>query len=552
MKPNANRMLYTGDCNYLFAHHYGRAGRGPYDAQVLHDHVDLLADSGVDTYAVNPNGQVPWYPSRALDHVLTGYRRGDTDFVRGHYPATDEQFTPEMLEKHLRTDVAMLDRYLDLAEAGVDWVAETAHACRRRNVSPWLTIRMNDGHGANSWEHSYMNCPPQRDPRYRLSGSRLDSRYGFNQCTAVCNYACAEVRDYYLAMIRELVEQYDYEGIELDWLRMPACCEPPASEQEIETMLEWTARIRGLTAQKARRTGRPYPVGLRIPCRLEALRTIGLDVPAMARRGLVDFVGPSNTWQTTWDVPYDRLHAELGEQVAIYGVIEDAPNWMFALDPATGRRGYRLLSTSEALLRGNSASKLALGADGIELFNFFCSDSGGVHPGAGPRAARYDAIGALADLDVLRGRPKHYALATAYNYWATTFFEYADQLPATVEHGGWRKFELSMCAEPDAVGLGLTAQIIVERGEDIPGLGVSFNGAWPNFDAMPTDELLVPTGAYTHHVPQHVGLNYRLKVEDIREGWNRLVLYHDAPAASPPDHACQPGICICSLELAVK
>jgi hypothetical protein len=551
MKPDANRLLYTGDCNYLFANHYGRMGQGPYDAQVLHDHVDLLADSGVDTYVLNPNGQVPWYPSRALSHVLTGYRRGDTDFFRGHYPPTDAHFTVERLEEYVRRDAAMLDRYLDLVEAGVDWVAETAAACRRRKLAPWLSIRMNDAHGGNSWERSYMNCPPQRDPNCRLSGKTLNPRHPPNRTMAVCDYRRPEVRDYYFTMIRELVEDYDYEGLELDWLRTPSCCEPPASKEDIGMMLDWMDRIRQLTARRARQTGKAYPLGLRTPCRLGTLRTIGLDVPEMARRGLIDFVGFSNTWQTSWDVPYDRLRRELGDDVAIYGVIEDAPNWMFARDPATGSTGCRLLSTSPELLRANAAGKLATGVDGIELFNFFCSDSAGVHGTAESGAARYDALRGLSDLDRLRGTRKHYALETSYNFWATRFFEFADQLPATVEHGAWRTFELALCAEPAGAGLQLTLQLVLERSEAVPELGVSLNGSWPTFEAKPTDELLVRTGAYSHHIPEHIGLNYRLAVEGIREGWNQVTVFHGEEARMPNQFPIKPGVRIVSLELSV-
>jgi len=64
MKPLKNRVLYTGDYNYPFAHHYGRTGSGPYTAEVLHDHADLLAGSGVDTYVVDPNGHVPCTPAK--------------------------------------------------------------------------------------------------------------------------------------------------------------------------------------------------------------------------------------------------------------------------------------------------------------------------------------------------------------------------------------------------------------------------------------------------------------------------------------------------------
>jgi hypothetical protein len=48
-------------------------------------------------------------------------------------------------------------------------------------VSPWLSIRMNDMHGANSWEGSYMNCALQKDPRYRLSGREVNPHGGVNR-----------------------------------------------------------------------------------------------------------------------------------------------------------------------------------------------------------------------------------------------------------------------------------------------------------------------------------------------------------------------------------
>ena len=102
-------------------------------------------------------------------------------------------------------------------------------------------------------------------------------------------------------------------------------------------------------------------------------------------RGVIDFVIFSNFWQTSWDMPYDRLRAELGSEVAIYGCVEDAPNWVsgrapnLTLEPGTAAPSYsnlgiRYLSASAELLRGNAAGKLAMGMDGIETFNFFCTD----------------------------------------------------------------------------------------------------------------------------------------------------------------------------------
>ena len=135
---------------------------------------------------------------------------------------------------------------------------------------------------------------------------------------------------------------------------------------------EWIAGIRKLTQSR----GKAYPLGLRVPANLGYMKNCGLDIKLLAREGLVDFVNFSNFWQTSWDIPYDSLRRELGPHVAIYGVIEDAPNWVDGYSPKTGTSGPRYLSASAELLRGNAANKLSMGCDGIEHFNFFCTDEG--------------------------------------------------------------------------------------------------------------------------------------------------------------------------------
>jgi hypothetical protein len=512
-----HRNLFNGDCTFLFGDNFVADPKGKFDKRTLHEFIDRLAECGVDTYVLNPVAQVPWYPSKRTPNILTGYHRGDHEFFRGHFrPGLPR----ERLEKAMADEARMLDRYLDLAEAGVNWIEEMARACRRRQVSPWLSIRMNDMHGANSWEGSYMNCALQKDPKYRLRGLSVNPREGINRMLQGLDYQHREVRDYMLLVIHELVEDYDFEGLELDWLRCPFCIDPPASPENVALMTQWTADIRQLTQHKAKRIGKPYPLGLRLPPRLGLLKAIGLDVAALARAGIIDFVGFSNSWQTSWDVPYDELRRQLGERVAIYGVIEDAPNWLFALDARTQKKSYRLLSASPELLRGNAAGKLAMGVDGIETFNFFCSDETPHNLGAKDRQARYTELRDLDKLTRLRGQAKHYTLASMRGTFMFPLWELAEQVPAVVEPAGKQAFRLTMAAEPAASGLELVIQVVLDKTEQTPDLGVSFNGSWPTFAAEPTDRLLFPTGIYTHHVAEHRALNYRFQASAIREGWN--------------------------------
>lgn len=549
-----HRNLFNGDCTFLFGDNFVPDTGAPYDAKTLHWFIDVVADHGVDTYLVNPVAQVPWYPSQRTPHILTGYQRGDVEFFRGHFrPGLPK----ERLEPAMADQARFLNRYLDLAEAGVNWVEEISKACRRRNVSPWLSIRMNDMHGANSWENSYMNCALQKDPKYRLSGRQINPHDPVNRMEQGLNYACPEVRDYMLLVIRELVEDYDFEGLELDWLRSPFCLDPPASAEGVTMMTDWIGEIRRLTQSKAEQTGKPYPLGLRVPCRLGLMKAIGLDVAGLAKSGAIDFISCSNSWQTTWDVPYDEMRREVGDRVALYGVIEDAPNWISAASRDDKKQWLpaRLLSASPELLHGNAAGKLALGADGIETFNFFCTDE--LDNSFDPRArrARYPALRDLEKLDRLRGEPKQYALASMQGQWIFPVFEYAEQVPAILEPDWKKAFRLSMCTEPADAGLELTVQLIVEKSADAPQesleLGISFNGGWPWFDGQETDRLLFPAGVYTHHAAANRAFDFTLPVAEIKEGWNEILVFNGKHRGTPEENRTR-SVRIVGVELAVK
>ena len=158
MKPTRNRNLYNGDCNVYFYNYKGNAwqkrGNRKLGAGAIRAYVDLLADSGVDTFLFNPNGQNAWYPSKVVPTAWDGYKRGDKRFFYGH--VLGQPLTHQQADDYFAGLIAMMDRYLDLVEAGIDWVAETTQACRRRKIAPWLSIRMNDMHGANSFDGSFI------------------------------------------------------------------------------------------------------------------------------------------------------------------------------------------------------------------------------------------------------------------------------------------------------------------------------------------------------------------------------------------------------------
>ena len=515
MDLSDHKNLFNGDWGTFFwAPGIWQPEGGCYSPKVIDRYVHLLAESGVDTFLINPNTQVAWYPSKVVPTALDGYTRGDRRW---------ENWMPGVSQ---RTNLVMMDHYLDLLEAGVDWLAEAVVACRRHGISPWVSVRMNDMHGAGDPEGNPINCPLFRDPASRLSGTPVNPCDPVEGYWRALDYGRREVRDYMLTMVRELVQGYGFEGLELDWLRNPNVCEPHASQETIDAITTWIEDVRACGLEKAEGTRRPFACGLRIPGRLRTLRSIGLDVKAIVERGLVDFVSPSNFMQTSWAMPHDELRRELGTGIAIYGVTELVLNGVEGYSPKLDRRFSRYPCASPATLRGNAAGKLVLGADGIEQYNTYAADEDNFPDlcTAETMRADYAAIRGIHDLEALRGRPKHYALNTVPAPCRYPLVDQPEPLPLILPPQARRALRLPMCAEPDDRDLELIVQVVLERAETTAGIGVSVNGGWPSFEGHPTQELLFANRPATHHVPEHRAVNVRFGVEEIVDGWNEIVV----------------------------
>jgi len=520
-----HRNLFNGDsCVYFYNPELCLPEGGPFSAKAIHRYVEVLAQSGIDTFLINPNAERAWYPSKVIPTIIDGYKRGDREYFRGHAsPAMVAAmgFKPADVDKFLDYMVVFFNQYLDLVEAGVDWLAETSQACRKQGVAPWVSVRMNDLHGYRNFKGSFFNLPILGREEMRLHHSTYPFMGGDWDYRQGLNYEKPEVRELMFKQIKEVVEDYDFEGLELDWWRQPLCCEPVASARTVAMMSDWFREVRALTERRAQKNGRPYYFGMRIPGNLETLKSIGIDVQTLSREGTLDFVCPSGFWRTTWDMPHDDLRRQLGERTAVYGVIEDGANALPAYSPEHNlTREIRFISASREMLYANAAGKLVLGASGIEWFNFFCTDQVRL-PGI---KSDYTFLHDIYRLDYLRGREKHYTFANRGGILELPPFEAAPKLPVVLEQNWRQAFRLPMCAEPADRGLQLVVQVVLKKSEPLTGLPVSFNGSWPEAGGVATALLLFPCGSLTHHIPDHIGYNFHFPVSLLQEGWNEVIL----------------------------
>ncbi len=565
MKPAGHRNIYNADGETWMTRYppqsaLHRPPGQPLTAAEIHRCVGVLAANGVDTLAIHAADRIAYYPSKTVPTILDKYRRGDRSFFLGAVLGWD--MTPEQIETYLVDSTHRLDGYVDLVEAGVDWLAETAKACRKWKISPWASVRMNDMHGNPKFQEGYYMHPPLfKNPEMRLRGVSHNPTAPLEETWRGFNYAKPEVRDHMMAILRDVVENYDFEGLELDWSRWPLCCEPDAAAGTTDMITRWHAEIRRLTVQRAKKSGKPCTLGVKYFGTLDQMRSIGVDLREMARLGIIDFVSPTNCWQTSWDIPCDEVSREVGPDVAVYGVIEFSPNFLLGWLPHQKKGNpnlgnplavnYRLSPACPPILRGNAAGKLVLGVDGIETYNFACSEQSGHWPWPEePYQAEYTALRGLDDLKFLRGKPKLYTFSSQTGYYAHVLFESIAPFPTALGPGERRACRLPMCAESNDK-LEFVIQIVVRKQDKLPPVGVYLNGCWPNFRSTLDERMLFPVATMTHHIPEQVGLNFSFPLSGIREGWNEIVVMNGAPKNHFADQSRE-TVTIVSLEAAVR
>ncbi len=388
------RLLYSNDLtNILSCVSPFHRAREPFRKEMLEATVDEVAGTGVDAHLLQPGlCTVPLWPSKV-------------------YP----------LDEHAawlkETFGLKLDPYTQFVLGGGDLVQTFIDRCRLRGQAPFISFRLNDAHhketadlkkgdkmsGSAAMALTKFYCA---HPEYRIDPAGDSGR------DRALNWAVPAVRADKFSLLQELCENYDLDGLELDFLRYYSFFRPAETtrEQRCAIITAFVREVRALLDRTAR-AGRHRWLCARVPCYLEALDLLGLDLPALAAAGL-EMVNASAHYFTTQQhqlaairrrAPGTALYFELchtiwkGEKVAA------------GYDVFPFRR-----ATREQL---HTAAHLACarGADGISLFNFAYYREHGQGEGRGVFGEPpFDALKALRDPPTLAQSPQHWFIAPGW------------------------------------------------------------------------------------------------------------------------------------------
>ena len=255
-----------------------------------------------------------------------------------------------------------------LHERGLDPYAVWIGRCREKGLSPWLSMRMNDVHNADdvtSYIHSkfWIDHPDY----WRVPG-------GAGWTDRAFDYAIQEVREHHMKFIRELLERYDPDGLELDWMRFGYHFKPGHEGEGRAILTQFMRDVRALTREWSAKRGHAIQLGARVPTTPESAFGLGMDARTWAREGLIDMLVPTPFWATTdFDIPVEQWRKELGlpeivvRASRLHGSVILAPGAEILLRAYPGAEA---IPNDIMSIRGFAASCLERGADQIYTFNY--------------------------------------------------------------------------------------------------------------------------------------------------------------------------------------
>jgi len=251
-----------------------------------------------------------------------------------------------------------------LHERGLDPYAVWIARSREKGIVPWLTMRMNDVHSVDEPKNFMHSSFWVQHPEFwRVPG-------GGGWTDRALDYGRPEVREHAMSFVRELLDRYDPDGLELDWMRFGWHFAPGKEAEGAELLCAFMREARGLVKAASEKRGHAIKLGARVPADPDAARGLGMDGVRWVKEGWVDMLVPCPFWTTSdFDIPVEKWREQLGD--AAMGVVL-APGLEYNIRAYPG--GGAVANDLESV-RGFAVASYYRGADQIYLFNFMDSET---------------------------------------------------------------------------------------------------------------------------------------------------------------------------------
>jgi hypothetical protein len=346
------KVLYSNDTtNIVSCPSPFKRREEPFGDKHLRSSVAETAGKGVDVHLLQPGlGWVPWWPSEVLpmsQHVAWLKAKGDK-------PSSFENFVLN----------------------GGDLVRVFIDACRACGQTPFISIRLNDAH------HIYRGMAAKPEARekalaeFQFFADHPDCRIGPDaeggeRMQYMLDWGRPEVRAYKLRLIEELCATYDFEGLELDFMRhwIFFNLKKTTAEQRRAIQLDVVRQVRQLLDRHAQ-PGRRRWLCVRVPSHPETYDATGIDLAAFAAAG-VEMVNASSHYFTDCQLELAEMRRQLPGSVALYAEVQFVSATSQRVTAPDGKASIPVnRRTTPEQFNTVAHQAYAQGADGVSAFNF--------------------------------------------------------------------------------------------------------------------------------------------------------------------------------------
>jgi hypothetical protein len=297
---------------------------------------------------------------------------------------------------------------------GFEWVGALVGECRKRNLEV-------------IWNHRFGEVDLTADGKldmetlHPLKAAHPDWVIKSWWWQGLWNAASPGLRAFKVKQLRELVEKYNLDGVQVDFARHVPALPPGHQWEQREQATAFMRSMRAMLMEVETKKNHPLLLSAKVPRNLEGCKKDGFDVWTWGKEQLVDEL---TLGSRSMDVDVNGFRVAVGPRVRLHPCFDDH----HATD------GYR--SAPIEYLRGVFANWWEQGANGITTFNFAVAPperAQQVGDALAPLTHQqvYHEGGSLASME---RKDKVFAVERRGGYpWAEGFFNRNDTAPLPVQ-----------------------------------------------------------------------------------------------------------------------
>ena len=372
--------------------------------------LDDLAGAGVEALSVlvGIDDAPSWRGSAHADMW------GDHVEVWDPDPDVDDQGRPVPKKTSGGNDMSYLEYLHRCMEAVIEDGRELMQiyidACRRRQIAAYASLRMNDAHTSDEGREWQVRGRHKCARPDLLIGSSLPERaHGWQwNFSWQWDYAREEVRQRFLGLIDEVLTRFDFDGVELDWMRQPPFFKPGQVFRNIDTLTGFMRQARAIVRRHGEKKQKDIRLLTRIPPSLDEAGELGIDARCWIKEGLADLFVLSSASLCTPAVDIAEVVECAGESGALVHTGFDGTTHL-----TSPHEGYE--RGQPCVLRAVAHNGYLQGAAGVHLFNYdIPHHRAGPAEGDGYNADHLQLLRDLKDPQALAGRDRDYTVADSH------------------------------------------------------------------------------------------------------------------------------------------